>query len=715
VCPHRTGEDPAGQIGGVVATVHRRLRLPADHRSPAAARAAVREVVIEAGHNDLLDEALLLTTELATNGVVHAGTDLDVDIAADERGVTVTVTDYRGGSIEASLVTPDVTAEHGRGLLLVDQFATSWGTTHDPTGKGVWFRLERGSPADEIAHRLPGPSRTTRNWSRVRPDVPAAGEPADAARPADPLVWLVHVPDDLRSRLSLPQLLSELLLRLCEVIDAAGGATWLDRADGHGELCVARHGSAAPPAPVPDDDAPPPRPALVVPLPLPRPLSGRIELYSAPEAPPAEDWLPLAQVSAERMTIAVEHDRLRDADRARRSWLTYLAEASELLAQSLDVSLTLALVPHIVVPRLGEWCALHMLDEYGDLRLVASTHADEAALPVLRRLLTGDESIGDIDVPERLAEVAGGSAVVTLARPLEAVAVPLVARGGVLGTLTVGRPPGRLHSPDDVAVISDIARRAALAIENARIHAERAEISQAFQRALLPAELPSPAGIEFAAEYEAASSGTDVGGDFYDVMELGGDQWLLCIGDVCGKGAQAAALTGLVRDVIRVLIRDGRPLDRIVELLNQTLLDQHDGTRYCTLAMAVATREAGGDLSVELCLSGHDRPYLVSAAGTAEPVGACGTAVGLLEEVVVTPVKVRLTAGESLVFYTDGVTERRRGTTLFGQHRLLRTLQRLGGTSAAALAAGLTDTVRTFSPDPPRDDIAVLVLRNIAP
>ncbi|HEY3505135.1 MAG TPA: SpoIIE family protein phosphatase [Actinocatenispora sp.] len=691
--------------------VHRRLRLPADYRSPAAARAAVRDILIESGQADLLDEALLLTTELSTNGVIHAGTDLDVDVSADERGVTVTVTDYRGGPIEANLLTPpDETSEHGRGLLLVDQFATSWGTTHDPTGKGVWFRLERGGPPARTRYGQP---------TRPRPDSPEAL----ATGPADALVWLVHIPEDLRQRLTLPQLLSELLLRLCEVIGAAGGAVYLDSADGRGERCVARQGTAGLPiAEAPDGIAPPPDspgetdappPSETVPLPLPRPLSGRIELHTAADAPLLDTWPSLAQLSAERMAIAVENDRLRDADRLRRSWLTYLAEASELLAQSLDVQLTLALVPQLVVPRLGEWCALHMLDEYGDLRLVACTHADEGALPLLRRLLSGHD---DEETTDRLVEAARGDGVVALSRPVEGVAVPLIARGGVLGTLSVGRPPGRLHAPDDVAVISDIARRAALAIENARIHAERAEVSQAFQRALLPSALPTPAGLQFAAEYEPASTGTDVGGDFYDVVDLGGDQWLMCIGDVCGKGAQAAALTGLVRDVVRVLTRDGRPLDRVVELLNQTLLDQHKGDRYCTLAMAVVTRDADGALDVELCLSGHDRPVLVPRAGAGasgpESVGECGTAVGLLEDVVVTPVKIRLAPGDALVFYTDGVTERRRDSVLFGHHRLLRELGRLAGQSAASIAARLTSTVLSFSPDPPRDDIAILVLRN---
>ncbi len=729
------------------AMARRRIRLPADHRSPAAARAVVREVLAAAGLSDLLDEALLLTTELSTNGVIHAGTDLDIEVLVDGSGLTVTVTDYRGGPVEAAtMMPPDQLAEHGRGLLLVDQFASSWGTTHDPSGKGVWFRLDRdGELTPAFGPNADGRSGGSPNATAAPPaDVPAAEKPtatgpaapadlasvpavvvgsevADAdgtrslprtprpsptgangtARPrggpeigADELVWLIHLPDDLRSRLTLSQLVSELLLRLCEVTGAAGGAVYMDGGDGRGERRLAQHGSV-------DEDL---TGVLTVPVPLPRPLAARLDLYVS-EAGPYE---PLIELSAERMAIAIESERLREADVRRRGWLTFLAEASELLAQSLDVELTLALVPQIVMPRLGEWCALHVRDEYGELRLATCSHAEETALPVLKRLLGG---LGTDELTERLYETLQTGSPVALPRPVEGVAVPLSARGNVLGTLSVGRPPDRLHNPDDVAVIEDIARRASLAIDNARIHAERAEVSQAFQRALLPSALPSAAGVQFAAEYEPASTGTDVGGDFYDVVELEPDRWLVAIGDVCGKGAQAAALTGLVRDVVRVLVRDGRSLEQVAHLLNRTLIEQRADGRYCTLATALVHRR-GSDLEAELCLAGHDRPVLLHPDGTIDVIGACGTAVGLLDEVEVTATKLTLAPGDALVFFTDGVTERRRGTDLFGHSRLYRELSTLAGHPATVVSGRLRSAVLGFSADPPRDDIALLVVRN---
>jgi serine phosphatase RsbU (regulator of sigma subunit)/anti-sigma regulatory factor (Ser/Thr protein kinase) len=719
--------------------------LPADHRSPATARATVREVLAQTGLWDLMDEALLLTTELSTNGVIHAGTELDVDVIADPNGLTVTVTDYKGGPIEAPFPAadvrtprprqPDELAEHGRGLLLVDRFATAWGTTHSSHGKGVWFRLEldtagptRGSRIQQVRDNgrvPPGAtaavgSRTARPTTGVWPvEPPPAGAsrvdrppalPANHAPPRavpglvptpESLIWLVHVPEEVRLRLSPQQLVSELLLRLCEVTGSSGAAVWLDRGDGRGEQRLASYGNTG-------DASGNTTPALTVSLPLTRPVSASLSLYADGGGAVSEHWEPLAQLTAERMAITVEADRLREDDLRRRSWLTFLAEASELLAQSLDVRLTMALVPQIVVPRLGEWCAVHVMDEWGDLRLAASMHADESALPALQRQLGPTNQ----ELPDRLREALQSQSPVALGRPLEGIVVPLSARGKALGTLSVGRPPHRLHGVDDVAVIEDVSRRASLAIDNSRTHAERAEIAQAFQRALLPSALPNAVGLEFGSEYVSASSGTDVGGDFYDVIEVTPRRWLVAIGDVCGKGAQAAALTGLVRDVIRVLVRDGRCLPRAIQLLNRTLIEQHDDGRYCTLAAAMVTRN-GEDLEVELCLAGHERPMLVHVDGKVEQVGINGTAVGLLDDVLLRPAVVNLAPGEALVFFTDGVTERRRGEELYGLGRLRRELASLAGHSAQVVAARLRGAVLSFSENPPRDDIAILVVRNL--
>jgi serine phosphatase RsbU (regulator of sigma subunit) len=259
-------------------------------------------------------------------------------------------------------------------------------------------------------------------------------------------------------------------------------------------------------------------------------------------------------------------------------------------------------------------------------------------------------------------------------------------------------------------VVEDVARRAALAIDNARIHDERRKVARTLQASLLPPALPHVEGIGFAAEY--VPTGSEVGGDFYDVVPAGDNQWLVVVGDVSGKGVQAATVTGLVRDVIRILVDDGKPMTEILCRVNRTLV-QRGGGRYCTLAMAMVERREQ-NLSVCLHLAGHDRAVLVGADGKTSFVGEGGTALGLLESISSPDVQVRLQPGDSLIFYTDGVTERRRGRELFGTTRLREAAGPLAGYPADVIAARLRSTTINFSVEEPRDDIAILVLRNDA-
>ncbi|MEU4397859.1 SpoIIE family protein phosphatase [Micromonospora orduensis] len=678
------GPATAGARNGAV----RHVRLPADRRTPAAARAVVRSVLTEAHLDELANEALLLTTELTTNAVEHARTELDIDVVADEVGLTVTVSDFAAGPGDELTVGTrnDATeinevSERGRGLLLVDHFASRWGTTYLPTGKGVWFRLDRPD-ADP-----PGAAGTA---------TPADTAAGSAGPSASAMSELMQTAPDMYADDPLPDFAAGLLSRLAEMVGAAGGVIRLDRGDGQGRQVLARIGRQ-------------PRPGselLQVPLTVHRPYGGELELDAAPSAYAR----PLAVLTAERLSLHLENDRLRRADVRRQAWLTFLAEASELLAQSLDVELTMALVPQLVVPRLGQWCAVHTTDEWGRLRLAAATHADESVLPQLHKVLaeTGPDS-----VQARLREASRSAAQIPLGGPMEGFAVPLIARGQRLGTLAVGRHQRHRHDPDEVSVLEDVARRAALAIENARIHAERRRVAQTLQQSLLPPVLPVVDGIGFAAEYVPTGDDAEVGGDFYDVVPLPDGRSLVVIGDVSGKGVQAAAVTGLVRDVIRVLVGDGKPLREVLSRLNETLVERGGG-RYCTLALAAVGPGGGNELDVALHLAGHDRPVLLAGKGGAGFVGTGGTALGLLDTITSPTAEITLGPGDSLIFYTDGVTERRRGRELFGTDRLRDAAAPLAGYSADVVAARLRAAAINFSVEPPRDDIAILVLRNDA-
>ncbi|MEV1056328.1 SpoIIE family protein phosphatase [Micromonospora chalcea] len=686
-----SAEAGATRSGGADEHV-RRVRLPADRRTPAAARAVVRTMLLEARLPELLNEALLLTTELTTNAVEHARTELDIEVEADPNGLTVTVTDFASGPVDELIVgvrntTSDITevAARGRGLLLVDHFSSRWGTTYLPTGKGVWFRLDRPGPG--------GPARPSAGPPPVtEPERTGDGTPSAAA-----MSELMQITPDPYADEPLPEFATALLSRVGEMVGAAGGTVRLDRGDGLGTQVFARYGRH-------------PRESnelLRVPLAVHRPYTGELEL----DAAPSTYARPLAVLAAERLSLHLENDRLRRADVRRSTWLTFLAEASELLAQSLDVELTMALIPQLVVPRLGQWCAVHTADEWGRLRLAASSHADEAMLPQLHRIL---QETGPDSIQSRLREASRNAAQVPLGGPMEGFAVPLIARGQRLGTLAVGRHQRHRHDPDEVSVLEDVARRAALAIENARIHAERRRVAQTLQQSLLPPVLPVVEGIGFAAEYVPTGDDAEVGGDFYDVVPLPDGRWLVVVGDVSGKGVQAAAVTGLVRDVIRVLVGDGKPLPEVLSRLNETLVERGGG-RYCTLALAAVSPGDGDQLDVSLHLAGHDRPVLLHGGGGATFVGTGGTALGLLDTITTPTAELALKPGDALIFYTDGVTERRRGRELFGTERLRESAAPLAGYSADVVAARLRAATIAFSVEPPRDDIAVLVLRNDTP
>jgi phosphoserine phosphatase RsbU/P len=636
---------------------------------------------------EVAESAVLLASELAENAVLHAGTEFEVGIEVDGSAVTVSVTDRGPGPLEAHLAEPrhryGRAASHGRGLGLVARLSAAWGTRHDADGRHtVWFTLT-STPA--VAAPAP----------EALPDqAPRRVSPEQARR-------LLHIPAGLVDRLQPIELVEELVRRLRDVLDVHAIAVVVDEGDGAGPTEVARAGPAGGSV------------VLDVALPVTPPLRGSVRLLGPPSD--REGGEDLVELVAYRVAMAIETRWLRAVDQRRRAWMAYLAEASELLGQSLSVELAVAVVPQVVVPRLGRWCAVHLF-EAGTPRLAALTHADEDELPELRAALDPEARPGpSLELRTLLDQLAKAeSAPVRIAAPTDGLAVPLRSRGTTIGTMLVGRPDGRPHAPEDVVLITDIARRAALAVQNAQSAAAHVAVSQALQQALLPRAVPVAPGLDLAAEYLPASRGSDVGGDFYDVLTVDAERFLVSIGDVCGKGARAAARTGLVRDVLRVLVRDGHGLTDAVHMLNDVMMEAADPLQFCTLAAALVRRSSGDEppgLAVELLLAGHERPVLLRADGRAEQVGAFGTAVGLLPQVLVEATTFRLGPGDTLLLYTDGVTERRRGREQFGPDRLLALARRSAGRSAREIVAAVRDAVERFSSSPATDDVALLAVR----
>jgi serine phosphatase RsbU (regulator of sigma subunit)/anti-sigma regulatory factor (Ser/Thr protein kinase) len=688
--------------------------LPPEDTSPGAARQILRRALRQAGLEAVLDEALLLVTELVTNAVVHAGTALELRIDTGEAGLRVDVLDASPGASPVVKGSPEAAREGGRGLFLLDALADEWGTTHTRTGKSVWFRL--GAP-DSAVTPPPGPAGVL-------------AEPVESAGPAA-LSWLLALPEDLEQRLSPEQLLGELLHRLADALAVPQAALVAESIEDPGTwLVVASRGQEPSPHDVEalrrwaqSGQGPVLRDGASVLLPV-RGRGGVLGalMIAVPDLDPAS--LSVARLANERLAMVMRDERAEVAQRRQRGSLALLAEASDMFAATLDVALAVSLTGQLVVPRLARWAAVYTMGDHG-IELAAVSHEHEAGVASLREALSG--AAGSV-LAERLASDLAAQRPVLVGRSELAAAVgdaglgdvlalPLVARRRLLGGLVVARGAGERYSAEDVSLLLDLARRAALAVDNARLYGERTAIAHALQASLLPPALPSAGPVDFGARYLPAGEGNEVGGDFYDVFALPDGAWGVAIGDVCGKGAEAAAITGLARNVLRLLLREGRSPSEALRRLNDAVLELGEGGRFCTVAVAVVRPSEQVPGGLDLCFSsaGHPPPAVLPLLGPPSFAGGTGTLLGVVADVDLEDEELFLPPGDALVFYTDGVTERRRGARMFGDETLLAALGRAAGRSADAIAGLLEREVREFAPDTSRDDLAVLVVRAAGP
>jgi len=231
-------------------------------------------------------------------------------------------------------------------------------------------------------------------------------------------------------------------------------------------------------------------------------------------------------------------------------------------------------------------------------------------------------------------------------------------------------------------------------------------LAQTLQSTLIPPSPPALPGLDVSAGYRPAGDGEEVGGDFYDVFQIGAGDWVVVLGDVCGKGVEAAVVTSLVRHTVRALtVQEPRPSE-VLRSLNDVLLAQ-GSDRFCTVVLVRLRRERGA-WSATFCAGGHPLPLFVSA-GEVLPVGAPGTAVGLLRDVELSDQRLSLAPGELLVVYTDGVTEGRRGSDFYGEQRLWQSV--LAHRDAPVPAEEILGEVLAFQAGNARDDIAVVAVR----
>jgi PAS domain S-box-containing protein len=413
-----------------------------------------------------------------------------------------------------------------------------------------------------------------------------------------------------------------------------------------------------------------------------------------------------------------------------------LAEAGKVIASSMDSERILQRISDLmVVPWLADWCSVHMPDEEGGIVMAAhaSSRPDSAhhilelerrfpALPGATRgvphiLETGQTELYP-DITPQMMEAEARSpehlALMRRAGPYSALLAPLVTRGkvlGVLGLLRLGE--GRRYDQEDVTMVEELGRRVGIAVDNARLYEERSYIAKTLQASLLPAELPDIPGVETGARFRATGEGNDVGGDFYDLFEAGGGGWSVVVGDVCGKGPDAAAVTALARYTLRAAaMREPRPSAGL-RILNEALLRQRSDLRFATVAYASLRPESGG-ARVQLASAGHPLPLVLRSDGSVEPVGSAGTLVGVVPDPDLDDASAYLSAGDALVFYTDGVTEARdEEGGIMGERRLESLLRSCAGMDADGIAAAVERAAVERQNGDTRDDIAVVVLRSV--
>jgi serine phosphatase RsbU (regulator of sigma subunit) len=251
-------------------------------------------------------------------------------------------------------------------------------------------------------------------------------------------------------------------------------------------------------------------------------------------------------------------------------------------------------------------------------------------------------------------------------------------------------------------------------IERSALEQERKHIAGTLQKSLRPPPLPEIPGVELAARYRPAGEAVEVGGDFYDLFAVGESSWGLVIGDVSGKGAEAAALTGLARYTVRASAMRERSPRRILSLLNDAILDQRSSERqFCTVAFARLEGSPEGPRSLILSSGGHPLPVIVRENGTVEEAGRPGMLLGIVPEPELAEDVVGLRPGDALVLYTDGVIETRTPQGVFGHSRLTSLLSHCAGLSAESISERIDQAVTEAAVGEPRDDVAVLVLRVI--
>jgi serine phosphatase RsbU (regulator of sigma subunit) len=404
-----------------------------------------------------------------------------------------------------------------------------------------------------------------------------------------------------------------------------------------------------------------------------------------------------------------------------------LAESGRVLASSLDYQQTLRNVAQAALPGLADWCLVELVDGRAREAVVVA-HIDAGVEPLARRLrefepaepapgsavgrvIASGESEFYFDVTDaHLRRVAVSDEQLEVLRGLairSAIVVPMRVGGRIIGAMSFFTSVSlRRLSGDDIAVAEQLARRAAVAVENSRMHTTLAEVAETLQQSLLPPPVPEIPGWEIATLYRPAvdEPRIEVGGDFYEIFDTGGNAFAL-IGDVTGHGVAAATLTAALRHGARFASRLEPDPVSIVRRLDEELARRRDGP------MATALCAALHEHHLVLCSAGHPQALLVSGSGAIREAPDSGPLLGAFPDSIWHEEHVAVGDGDLVLLYTDGVTETAGESDRFGIDRLRDFLSAHAGSSPDAVLRALEAELERFRGAPAGDDIAAVALR----
>lgn len=408
-----------------------------------------------------------------------------------------------------------------------------------------------------------------------------------------------------------------------------------------------------------------------------------------------------------------------------------LAAAGAVFDSSLDPLQTMKTIARTAVPSLADLCAIDLLREDGEIgetvvaarrpeaverweRLRAKDPVDLTSQhPVARALRSGEpvviRDLTDPNILQRIAE--NGEAYKQFyawGGYHSSVVMPLIARNRILGAMSFlyRRESGR-HDREHLSLVTDLCSRAAMAIDNARLYAESEHAAHILQLSLLPEALPVVDGVIFASAYQPSGRGGEVGGDFYDAFVTPSGCWLV-VGDACGKGPDAAALTALVRHSVRALAFVWPSPARVLESVNDVMLGHDLSYRFATAIVARLDLSHHPAKAI-IAGAGHPDPIVLDVGGLAKEISLRGMLLGVRPDTDLEDVEIELENGTSLVLYTDGLLDAGAPRHLLTPTDLCKKLTDDASSDPAAVVDGLQAMAQSTSAGRLRDDIAIVV------